>query len=362
MKHISAFGIALLMTASLAHAGGVDMAGQSVAVIFAPGDRVELSLGRVAPHVSGELGAASGNVVRDVVSASFAYKTDLTDTLSFALILDQPFGADIAYPEGRPYFATGTTARLETLATTAVLRYAMPSNISVFVGLRHQILSARAHIPFLRNPPSDPDAPGYAARSDSSGGLGYVLGAAYSRPDIALRIALSYNSRITHDLKTEETGPIPRISTTKVTTPQSVNLEFQTGVAQDTLLFGSMRWVEWGAFDITPQAFLMATGEALVFYDNDTVTSALGLGHRFSDTWAGLVTASYEASGGNPMSDLGPTDGSASIGVGATFTQHDVAITGLVHHVWIGDAKTRSGARFKDNSALALGMTVAFTF
>lgn len=362
MKHIRTSGIALLMTASLASAGGVDMAGQSVAVIFAPGERVELSLGHVAPHVSGELGAASGNVVRDFVSASFAYKTDLTDRLSFALILDQPFGADVAYPAGRPYFAKGTTAKLETSATTAVLRYAMPTHISVFGGLRYQTFSARARIPLLRNPPSDPDAPGYAARTDTSDGLGYVLGAAYSRPDIALRIALSYNSRITHDLKTQETGPIPHISMTEVTTPLSVNLEFQTGLAQDTLLFGSLRWVEWGAFDITPQAYLMATGEALVFYDSDTVTSALGLGRRFSDTWAGLVTAGYEAPRGNPMSDLGPTDGSASIGVGATFTQQNIEITGLVHHVWIGDAKTRSGAQFEDNSALAVGMTVAFTF
>jgi len=44
-------------------------------------------------------------------------------------------------------------------------------------------------------------------------------------------------------------------SVTEIKTPQSVNLEFQTGIAKVTLLFGSVRWVDWTAFNIFPADF-----------------------------------------------------------------------------------------------------------
>ena len=41
---------------------------------------------------------------------------------------------------------------------------------------------------------------------------------------------------------------------TPIDPPQSVNLDFQTGIAKDTLLFGQIRWVDWSntPIDIPP--------------------------------------------------------------------------------------------------------------
>ncbi len=57
-------------------------------------------------------------------------------------------------------------------------------------------------------------------------------------------MALTYYSKIAHDLDTDETSPLrqrrlrPQNTTTDVDTPQSVQLDFQTGVAPKTLVFG----------------------------------------------------------------------------------------------------------------------------
>ncbi len=38
-------------------------------------------------------------------------------------------------------------------------------------------------------------------------------------------------------------------------TPQSVNIDFQTGVAANTLAFANLRWVHWDQFAVTPKHF-----------------------------------------------------------------------------------------------------------
>ncbi len=35
-------------------------------------------------------------------------------------------------------------------------------------------------------------------------------------------------------------------------TPQSVNIDFQTGIAANTLAFANIRWVHWDQFAVTP--------------------------------------------------------------------------------------------------------------
>jgi long-subunit fatty acid transport protein len=193
--------------------------------------------------------------------------------------------------------------------------------------------------------------------TDADYRLGYVVGAAWERPDIAARVALTYNSEIVHTLDALEAGFANTQFDTEV--PASVNLEFQTGIAANTLLFGSVRYVDWSKFDITPPLF----GSPLVDYSEDTVSYNLGIGRRFNDQWSGAVTLGYEAPGGGLVGNLGPTDGYTSIGVGATYTRDNMKITGGVRYVLIGDATTSTiGADFTDNTAIAAGIRIGYSF
>ena len=142
----------------------------------------------------------------------------------------------------------------------------------------------------------------------------------------------------------------------------------QSGIAADTLLFGSVRWVEWSEFDISPTQYGTLTGgKALVSYDSDTISYSLGLGRKFNDQWSGAVTLGYEAPTGGFASNLGPTDGYWSIGFGSSYTKDTMKITAGIRHVSIGDADTTLGANtaaghFSGNSALGAGIKVGFSF
>ena len=67
-------------------------------------------------------------------------------------------------------------------------------------------------------------------------------------------------------------------SETDITMPQSVNLDFQTGVTAKTLLYGSVRWADWEGWSVAPEGFVSLTGEPLVEFEHDTWRYQLGSG------------------------------------------------------------------------------------
>lgn len=308
------------------------------------------------------------------LNLGLAFKHDYNDKLSVGFIYDQPFGADVAYPTGTGYYAEGSNAEFNSEAFTLLARYTLSERFSVHGGVRYQVVSAKAEVDnFIDTPIGTIQALDYAGDLERAGGFGYVVGAAYEIPDIALRVALTYNSAITteHDTKEIDNGISGTPKTDgdiEIKSPQSVNLAFQTGVAKDTLLFGGVRWVNWSEFDITPDVYEAVTGgNSLVSYENDTYTYSLGVGRRFSPAWAGSVSVGYEEQQGEIASNLGPTDGQWSLGVGAAYTFENVEVSLGARYVWIGDAETANAvqspaAEFEDNTALGVGMKIGVTF
>jgi long-subunit fatty acid transport protein len=364
MKRFLTTAAALAAAATTAQAGGVERSTQSVAILFEQGRYAELSFGNFSPDVSGTaFGRNSGDMSSTYNTFSLGYKMDIGDRMALAVIIDEPIGADVAYP-GVPgatsYALAGTTADLESLALTALLRYKFVNNFSVHGGLRIQRSEGTVNI----------KAPGvgvadYRMSTSKETDAGYVVGIAWEKPEIAARVALTYNSAITHDLQSTETGLGPTLdSNFETEVPQSVNLEFQTGVAKDTLLFGSIRWVDWSEFTIAPPRYVALVGNELVDYPKDRVTYNLGIGRRFSDQWSGAATIGYEASDGEQTGNLGPTDGATSFGLAATYTMDAVKITAGVRYVDIGDATTEAplNARFTNNDGIGVGIRIGYSF
>ncbi|SIS88258.1 Long-chain fatty acid transport protein [Roseivivax lentus] len=377
MKYAVLGASALALTAASAQAGGIDRTGQSIDMIFKPGTYAELSFGSARPEVSGSelagLGqgdASSGDMTKGYLTLGLALKHDYNEKLSVGIIYDQPFGADVDYPTGTGYYAEGSNAEFNSEAFTLLGRYKLSERFSVHGGVRYQVVSAKAEVDNFINTLQAID---YEGQLEQASGFGYVVGAAYEIPDIALRVALTYNSEITtkHDTTEVNNGAIGNTPSTEsdieITTPQSVNLAFQTGVAADTLLFGGVRWVNWSEFDITPDVYEAVTGGPLVAYENDTYTYSLGVGRRFSPEWAGSVSIGYEEQNGDIVSNLGPTDGFWSLGLGAAYTFENVEVSMGARYVWIGDAETRNAVAepagsFEDNTALGVGMKIGVTF
>ncbi len=356
MRRVLTTGAALALTSSAAVAGGVERSTQSVSFLFEQGNYLEFSMGWADPDVSGTVGGGtvpSGDMAPSYFTTSFAYKQALSDNLDIGVTLDQPIGARIDYPGTfgvDPYPLAGTQAKLSSAAITGYVKYRFPSNVSLIGGIRVEQVKGTVVIPLVG---------GYTLETNNDYAYGYVLGVAWEKPEIAARVALTYNSAISHDLESTEFGVVNGTFTTEI--PQSLNLEFQTGIAADTLLFGSIRWVDWTAFNIDPVAYPLA--QPLVRYQSDRITYNLGIGRRFSETWSGAVTIGYEPSNGDPTGNLGPVDGFSSIGLAATYTNGPMKITGGVRYIKIGDATTETvGGSFTDNDGIGVGIRVGYSF
>ncbi|MFQ1702217.1 outer membrane protein transport protein [Loktanella agnita] len=376
MKKVFTTGAALLLTTSIASAGGIERSVPSVGLLYEDGTYLELNFGYVSPEISGTQaltlsatsteGTKSGNMVEDYTQLSLGYKQDLSDTLSMALIFDQPAGADVAYPADTDYVYAGAEASVDTNAFTALVNYKLQNSMNLYGGVRAISTSGEVELPFV-------PGGGYEMTTSTETDFGYVIGAGWERPEIAARVSLTYHSEVTHDFDSDETLGGSTASTEFSTTiPQSVTLEAQTGVAADTLVFGSIRWVDWSEFDITPPNFEGASG-SLVDYEDDTITYNVGVGRRFNDTWSGALTLGHEPTVGGFAGNLGPTDGNTALGTAVTYTAGNMKITGGVRYIWIGDAETEAPAafpvpegttlaEFEDNNAIAAGLRIAYNF
>lgn len=358
MKSLVGAALAASLTASTAIAGGVERSAFSSSILFEEGTYTQLSFGVVSPSVSGTIAGgtlSSGDIFSTYAQWALGFKTDINDKLALAVIIDQPIGADTSYPAGTGYPLAGSTATIGNLGVTALAKYKLPSNISVYGGVR--ALQSRGDVAL---------SSGYTLATTDELDFGYIVGAAWEKPEIAARVALTYISAITHDFgATENGGPSLDFSTT---IPQSITLEAQSGIAEDTLMFGSVRWVDWSVFDVTPAGFAAATGgDSLVDFENSTTTYTLGVGRRFNEQWSGALIGSYEPSSGTQSGNLGPTDGQTAVSVAATYSPNErVEITGGLTYAFLGNTFTEvpvgGGATtpsdFSGNNAIAAGIRI----
>ena len=250
---------------------------------------------------------------------------------------------------------------------------------------------------------------GYDADIKETTGTGWLAGAAYQIPEIALKASLTYRSEIDHKVNIKEdlsllgfpgltsvlTGlgvdasKLAALSVdkkTKITTPQSVNLDLQTGIMANTVAFANVRWVNWKDFSIQPYKFgelskilggagLVAgkpNGFNLVEYSDDQWSVNAGVGRKLNEKWAGNVSVGWDSGAGNPVTTLGPTEGYWNVGFGVQYSPTPATfISGGVKYFWLGDAKAQTGAQagtneyvasFEDNNAIAYGLKMGYRF
>lgn len=373
--------LAAIAVSGAAHAGALEQVVPStIRLLYEEGRYLELGATYVSPEQRGKgvrippnsaglptttVPGGTGQIFDTDWSYSGAYKADLNDRFSYLLAFDQPFAGQTTYGAGSFPIAVyqGTSADMETWQVTAALSYDVTPNVKVYGGLRAQRFDATVNVSF----------PAYSLESDKEWAWGYLVGAAYERPEIALRVALTYFSDISYDLSTDESvagpdGITRRNTTTDVETPQSVQLDFQTGVAPKTLVFGYVRWVDWSEFDVTPPLFGQATaavfGQALplVSYQGDIWTYNLGIGRQFTDRLAGAFSITYERETGDTMPTLAPYDGQTTGTLSLSYDFDDFNVSGGVSYGRLGDAKNEFGTDFDDGSVWGAGLRVSYNF
>lgn len=373
MKHVFLTATALSITAGMTLAGGIDRAQTPYSILFTDGNYLQFNFATQYPSVDGDYPAAlgggnTGNMANPEAFFGAAIKFQLTDSLETALIMGQPYGADSQYNNGA---YAGLVADWDSTDYQALLKYNINEQVSVYGGLRaissratieipNTVISAATGIPLAL-------APNFEAGGDEVMDFGYVLGAAYEIPEIAARLAVTYRSEIEHAFDTTESftnalGTAEFDSTTKVRMPQSVTIDFQTGVAENTLVFGSARWTEWSVWEVRTQQFDAATGSEVVGFDNDIWTFSLGAGQRINEDFSVFAAVGYEDQKGGTASRLAPTDGFTSITVGGSLAIGQMDLRAGITHAWLGDAEDSTDVQFEDNQSTGVGFTLGFGF
>ncbi|WP_172328689.1 outer membrane protein transport protein [Mangrovicoccus sp. HB161399] len=372
-------GLACLGMAGAAQAGGIDRSGQDVALIFEDGNYAEIGVARTWTSVKGndlaqsppgfpfpyDSGADYGDVAGDFDLLRFGLKYDVSDRVSVILTGGEDYGVDVRYANEPNSLLGGTFAEADSYTLSLIGRYHIDTNFSFHGGLRYQRADGSIGLSGLAYGPYS----GYEVNLSSDDGYGYLIGGAYERPEIALRVALTYFSEIEHEFGTKETmdgASLGSSDKTKVKTPRAVNLDFQTGVAPSWMVFGQLRWVDHSQFTVEPEIFKEMTGGGLVSLD-DSMTYTLGVGHRFTDSFAASLAYIYdEVDGDSLVSPLAPTHGSQAVRLGGKYTVGKVDISGGVRYTWLGDAKAQTAqvarADFSGNEAVSVGIKIGYRF
>ena len=231
-------------------------------------------------------------------------------------------------------------------------------------------------------------AKGYTTHISNDQDYGWIAGMAYSKPEIALKAALTYRSEIKHSAKAFESFPLATaagatvgvpLSTTRhadieINTPESVNFDFQTGINPTTLATAKVRWVPWSDFAIVPSLYndvsKVATqddkGLALVSYDKDQWQVELGLAKRLAPKFAVSGTVGWDSGAGNPVTSLGPIEGYYSVGLGGKYDiTENWAVSAGGKYLRFGDAdgqipSKQVVSKFEDNDGFALGVKLSY--
>lgn len=394
LSHLTC-AIAALSITSVASAAGLDRSSQPSAEFSQDGTLAYITAIHISPSLSGVEtdGKVIDSTANDYQFYGYGAKTDVNDTVSVGVFYDQPFGADVAY-EGKNSLVgsdgTPSTAEVRTENFTGLVNVKLGDNFRVYGGPVLQKI--KADVDIHGDPQVITALNGYTVDIAPNTDYGYMVGAAFVKPEIALKAAVTYRSEIEHDVNYAETMPlIDRYNLTpglpperrlvssqtkkgELTLPKSVNVDFQTGLNRTTLLTAKARWVPWESFEITPpllntnaQALRGVKKASLLQYGKDAYQVEVGVAKRLSPALAVSGTVGWDSGAGNPVSPLGPAEGYYSVGLGAKYNvTPNWAVSAGGKYLMLGDADGQLAAtgtklgRFEDNSAYVVGLKLSY--
>ena len=350
-----------LFVPTLAISGGLERSELPTSFLYEDGNYLEVTYINRNFEITDNMFAPSKSMLDDVSSVHFATKFDAGENLSVGLARYNQAGASHNYQgAGSPipgFSAVGPKTDLSINALTLMGRYAF-DDFSAIGGVKiSTVADATADIFKLSGATSAATATGTSENS-------YIAGVAYERKDIALRVEYILEQDVSFELET--TGGLlgAATGTTTGSIPDYQTINFQSGVAEDTLVFGSIRRADWSNHQI---AVAPQTQAAPTSSFSDSTTYSIGLGRRISDELSLSASYSFEAdSEATGTSLLSTTDGYDTIGLGVRYTlESGTVISGGVAQTNVGDKTvTTSGipGAFTDNSVTSYGIKLAFKF
>jgi len=375
-------GIALASVASTAFAGGLDRATFSSSILFEKGSYAEISHASTSPTIEATSflrGPLPGGLdpAQTFHTTQWAYKADINDKVAIAFAFNNnPYGVDVNYaafaPTGLPF--SSLSANLSSTALTLSGKYKLTDRVSAFAGLKYQSItgSANVSVPIgaaIASGDVTSIAPGDLAAGagivslDSDSAIAPIIGVSYEIEKIALRVAASYEFGSETNPTVRSVNPTFAAAAGSIKTPDVLLLEFQSGVAENTLVFGSIRHAKWGDAQVT----MSSTYDNLQLSDfSDSTTYSIGVGRKFSDSFSASLSLTHAPSSCVDVSLLAPTCENNTLSIGGKYSVgNGAAISGGVsfrkYKTATGKA-TQGGVVFDGSTLTTVGLKLSKSF
>jgi len=368
-----------LLSGSVALAGGWEASALSTSFLYEKGGEnggyAEVAVGSrdyeitdTAVAGQGLPSAPNSSAVKDQNSTTISVKYDITDEISVGFSRYTQGSIQLDYSgAGANAAFVGILPIVDLTLNANVLlgKYDINDNMSVLAGVKQTVVEdATADI--FGAVPAGLGGPYGITSVTGTSEIGYVYGAAYSRDDIALRVELT--AETSTDLVLSSTNPsvagVAASGNTNASTPDYLNLYVQSGIAEDTLAFGSIRRANWSE----NQIYVYPHGGAATSSFSDSTTYSLGVGRKFTDNFSGSISYSTEPEGSSASdTHLTITNGYRGITVGGKYTVDNMSITAGYNYTQLGDITLTSAApigvsNFTDNTVTGFGVRVGFNF
>ncbi len=377
MKKIKTSLCLLALSVSTANAGGFENARLDTSFMYDEGNLVSFGSVRKDFSVNGSAFGTTKSLIGDRNASNLSAKYQVNDKLSLGLTAYDSGAIHINYQNAGGATSTfGPKVDLVSDSIALLSRYSVNDSFSATVGLRYdEFKVSNADIFGLTiagvssaNAATNRVLPSVSSDSD----LVPIASFAFEKPDIALRAELIYQGKSSVSMQSTcgMTG-IASCSTDQSTggLAEYLTFNFQTGIAENTLLFGSIHKGKWSASQLsvadTESALLGQSGPTSAF--EDSTEYSLGLGRKFTDNISGSISYNWEPEGSSTTTSLFTVNnGYKGVSLGVKYAVENFEFAAGYNYTKLGDITYTSSAlgtnTLSDNTVSAFGAKVTIRF
>ena len=347
-KFISLFlkiGTLIILVSFNSFAGGLEVSRQNNMILFSEGKTVNFSTRQTSSTVTDNLYTSldSQSIIKKLNLMSAAFKSDYNENISYAFEMYEPMASTLQYPATIGGVPAGQKALLRSQALSLTGKYNLSnSGFGLVAGVR-QLTIKRSTLNI--NP-----AQGDLVTTPDSG-IGYVAGVSYEMPEIALKVLLTQAPGI------DIVVPTTVVGSGTVSQPSFTTLEFETGIANNTLMFGSIHQGEHASAQVK-----LAGSAISSFTDGEKYN--IGVGRKFSEALSGSFSyTTEEGSSPTGTSPLSITNGTDTYSIGVNYVTESVDIAFGYAMSSFGDKAVTTAygtGNFTNNDASTTGLRIKF--
>lgn len=390
MKLFKTTCVILMASTQLTNAAGLERRNIETNFLFEDGMVIDFGLGSVSPDFTPTQGGAfvyeaGKNIAPSFSVATGSFKTEINDKLDLGFwYTGSGNGVHVDYGTVTgpgmtgaldPTLTTVTNsgqikADLSIPTTMLAAKYSINESFSVLVGAKHVNVSGGQLKLLSELGVLDPATSGVGDafidttsvwNLGSKDGIGTVFGVAYEVPEIALRVSLVTEGDIALSIPTTTGGGVAANGNSVASIGDATTLSFQTGIAENTLLFGSVRQSNWADNQISVPT---AAGPAQVSSFKDGENFTIGIGRKFSDKLSASLSYYFSDGDGNGASELSPYGDTKTISLGTKYSLNEATDVSFgLSQSERGDATTGNySAKLSGSSVTSFGVKLTHRY